>query len=79
MAYKRVYAPDGEPFDVAENRANELILQKGWTQQPPIVEEVKEEKPTRRRRASKVKEEAPVEEAEEVVEAADEVQTNEGE
>ena len=37
MAYKRIYAPTGEPFDVPEVRANDLILQKGWTQQPPVM------------------------------------------
>jgi len=53
MAYKRVYAPSGEPFDVPEIRANDLILQKGWTQQPqqpqqppvavvPVVEDLPE-------------------------------------
>lgn len=36
MAYKRIYAPNGEPFDISESRANDLILQKGWTQQPPV-------------------------------------------
>jgi len=30
--YIRVYAPDGEPFDVTRERADTLILQKGWTQ-----------------------------------------------
>lgn len=53
MAYKRVYAPSGEPFDVPEARANDLILQKGWTQQAPVEEAVVEEedsKPKRRRK-----------------------------
>lgn len=61
MAYKRVYAPSGEPFDVPEIRANDLILQKGWTQQPPVVsvpvvedtpeavDEETDDKPKRRR------------------------------
>ncbi len=42
--YIRVYAPDGEPFDVTRERADRLILQEGWTQTPtspaPIVEEI---------------------------------------
>lgn len=32
--YVRVYAPDGEPFDVPRERADTLILQNGWTQSP---------------------------------------------
>lgn len=37
MGYKRVYAPNGAPFDVPEFRADALILQHGWTQQPVSV------------------------------------------
>lgn len=37
MAYKRVYAPNGEPFDVPEDRANNLVLNKGWTQTPVVI------------------------------------------
>ncbi|AMO44093.1 hypothetical protein DSS3P8_035 [Roseobacter phage DSS3P8] len=35
--YHRVYAPNGEPFDVPRDRADRLILQEGWTQSPPKV------------------------------------------
>ena len=46
MAYKRVYTPTGEPFDVPETRANDLILQQGWTQQPPLIPDpVQDEEP----------------------------------
>lgn len=39
--YYRVYAPSGEPFDVPRDRADNLILQHGWTQKPiTIVEEI---------------------------------------
>jgi hypothetical protein len=30
--YVRVYAPNGEPFDVSRDRADHLILNAGWTQ-----------------------------------------------
>lgn len=32
--YFRVYAPNGEPFDVPRDLADKLILQDGWTQSP---------------------------------------------
>lgn len=35
--YVRVYAPNGEPFDVPRERADRLILQDGWTQSAPIT------------------------------------------
>lgn len=32
---KRIYSPDGEPFDIAsETRANDLVLNHGWSQSP---------------------------------------------
>jgi hypothetical protein len=40
--YHRVYAPDGEPFDVTRERADSLILQEGWTQNPPQTEQTEE-------------------------------------
>lgn len=57
--YHRVYAPDGEPFDVTREKADSLILQEGWTQNPPKVvsdEVAREEKvpsPRRGRNATK--------------------------
>lgn len=39
--YIRVYAPDGEAFDVPRERADKLILQDGWTQTPPKRESKK--------------------------------------
>lgn len=49
--YVRVYAPDGEPFDVSRERADHLILNCGWTQTPTVSEEVAViEKPKHRRR-----------------------------
>lgn len=61
MAYKRVYSPDGEPFDVPDYRANELILQDGWTQQPvEVAEKVPAEKPKSRRRSNKSVDKTPV-------------------
>ncbi|AXQ69720.1 hypothetical protein HOU03_gp138 [Caulobacter phage CcrSC] len=41
----RIYAPDGEPFDVPEHRAGELVLNKGFSRLPhdpnavPLVQE----------------------------------------
>lgn len=73
--YKRVYSPDGTPFDVPTNRANELILQKGWTQTEPTFasDEPAAPKKTSSRRRKKVEEpvETPVEEVESEVEAYD--------
>lgn len=49
--YVRVYAPDGEPFDVSRERADHLLLNCGWTQTQPISEELKtEDKPKNRRK-----------------------------
>lgn len=32
---KRIYSPEGEPFDIAsETRANDLVLNHGWSQTP---------------------------------------------
>ena len=42
--YIRVYAPDGEPFDVTRERADKLILNYGWTQTQP--------KPVKKKRAT---------------------------
>lgn len=70
MFYKRVYSPDGQPFDVPTSRANDLILQKGWTQQP-VVEEKSEKTPTPKKiktKTSRRKKSAPVEEIVEPVE-----------
>lgn len=47
MPYKRIYAPSGEPFDVPETRATDLILQKGWTQQAPVVAPKKKSRKTK--------------------------------
>ena len=32
--YNRVYAPNGEPFDVVRDIADHLVLDLGWTQTP---------------------------------------------
>lgn len=32
--HKRIYSPDNEPFDVAEPRRSQLILNEGWSQTP---------------------------------------------
>ncbi|UVD36469.1 hypothetical protein RCXUPER_51 [Rhodobacter phage RcXuper] len=51
--YVRVYAPNGEPFDVSRDRADHLILACGWTQSAPVTApepEVVSEKPKTRRR-----------------------------
>lgn len=34
MLYIRVYAPDGEPFDVIRDVADNVLLNLGWTQMP---------------------------------------------
>lgn len=39
MSY-RVYSPDNEPFDIAsEDRANDLVLNQGWTKTPQVAGE----------------------------------------
>lgn len=43
--YVRVYAPNGEPFDVTRERADRLILQDGWTQTKPVAEKRSEPAP----------------------------------
>lgn len=55
--YVRVYAPNGEPFDVSRDRADHLILTCGWTQSAPVVAQepdtdavAEAEKPKTRRR-----------------------------
>lgn len=55
--YVRVYAPNGEPFDVSRERADHLILTCGWTQTAPVTEpeaeaavEQEKQKSTRRRK-----------------------------
>lgn len=53
--YVRVYAPNGEPFDVSRDRADHLILNCGWTQTAPVASPepeiaVEAEKPKSRRR-----------------------------
>lgn len=40
--YVRVYSPEGEPFDVPQDRASNLILLNGWTQSMPKVAPVEE-------------------------------------
>lgn len=52
--YVRVYAPNGEPFDVSRDRADRLILEEGWTQTPPVIDT-----PTEAAEASSEGEEAP--------------------
>ena len=59
-AYKLVHSPDGEPRYVPTARANELILQHGWTQQPPVAAEPEpapEPAPKKSSRSRKKKEE----------------------
>ena len=33
--YCKVYAPNGEPFEVSRDRADKLVLEEGWTQTKP--------------------------------------------
>ena len=33
--YCKVYAPNGEPFEVSRDRADTLVLEEGWTQTKP--------------------------------------------
>jgi len=37
MALKVIYSPNGEMFEVNEERANLLVLNSGWTQIKPEV------------------------------------------
>lgn len=57
--YTRVYAPNGEPFDVTRDIADNLVLNQGWTQtaperpvepEPEPVEDEQEEPAPKRRR-----------------------------
>lgn len=58
MPYVTVYTPDGEKFEVASrDRADKLILEKGWTQLPPVEEKPK--RATRKKKKEEVVEEAP--------------------
>lgn len=42
MAYVTVYSPEGKKFEVASrDRADKLILEEGWTQNPPMEEKPK--------------------------------------
>lgn len=50
--YVKIFSPDGEPFEVTEDRAAELRLNHDWTSQP-VVDAPKDEiraVTTRRRR-----------------------------
>jgi hypothetical protein len=54
--YVKVYAPNGEMFEVIRERADRLILQEGWTQSPhaPVIDnEIPEEIAVKRPRAKK--------------------------
>ncbi len=33
--YCKIYAPNGEAFEVGRDRADRLVLQEGWTQTKP--------------------------------------------
>lgn len=63
----RVYAPDGEPFDIPRrDTADKLILEKGWTQTPPTFEDVKKApKKTSRKTKSKSEDKEAVDKPEE--------------
>jgi hypothetical protein len=66
--YVRVYSLDGEAFDVNRHVADDLILQKGWTQTPPTFTEKKETlepkaKPKAKSRKKKAAEFMPFDEA----------------
>ena len=55
MAYVTVYSPDGQKFEVASrDRADKLILEEGWTQNPPVEEKPKK---TARRKKKEAEEE----------------------
>jgi hypothetical protein len=55
MAYVTVYSPKGEKFEVASrDRADKLILEEGWTQNPPVEEKPKK---TLRRKKKEAEEE----------------------
>jgi hypothetical protein len=41
--YVKIYAPDGEMVEVTRQKADELILNFGWTQNAPVFEEPDEE------------------------------------
>jgi len=38
--YCKVYAPNGEPFEVSRDRADKLVLEEGWTQTKPTFADV---------------------------------------
>ncbi|QIV65927.1 hypothetical protein Cp1R7AA1_222 [Mesorhizobium phage Cp1R7A-A1] len=37
--YKKIWSPAGEPFEVAPELANELVLNKGWFNVQPVADE----------------------------------------
>jgi len=58
--YHRVYSPDGEPFDVhSRDRADHLILERGWTQSPVTVETPEEDEETMDLKAFSLAEDKP--------------------
>ncbi|RUW56732.1 hypothetical protein [Mesorhizobium sp. M8A.F.Ca.ET.021.01.1.1] len=36
--YKTIWSPAGEPYEIAPELANELVLNKGWSNVKPVVE-----------------------------------------
>jgi hypothetical protein len=57
MAYITVYSPDGQKYEVASrDRADKLLLEDGWTQQPPVDDKPKEKTKSRRKKAEPVEE-----------------------
>jgi hypothetical protein len=52
--YVKVYAPNGEPFEVTRDRADRLILNEGWTQTAPTITEMPVETPKPRSRGRKL-------------------------
>lgn len=53
--YVRVYSLEGEAFDVTRHVADDLILQKGWTQTPPTFIKKEEPEPKAKPKAKRKK------------------------
>jgi hypothetical protein len=37
--YKTIWSPTGEPFEIAPELANDLVLNKGWSNTKPVTTE----------------------------------------
>lgn len=53
--YYKVYAPDGEMFEVPHNKFTKLVLMDNWTQTPPIAAEKPSEEPEKAPKPARIR------------------------